>query len=194
MMIDPEGFYECEIRGKDREGILRVICRLKREMAKLKRTMEHPEYGNAPILQPSEATRLWCTRLYLERAKEALEEAGFRPTQATISRGIKELRVVKELTSLGSYRYTTGNNEIEGTFSTRLNTIFKECVISFDYAQNIIVVRTLPGLASAAASAIDGMNIQAVVGSLAGDDTVMIVMRDTNSAALFCGEMKSLLG
>ena len=129
-----------------------------------------------------------------EQLQQLLIEAGFHTTQATISRDIKELRVVKELTSLGSYRYTTGNNEMEGTFSARLNTIFKECVIGFDYAQNIIVVRTLPGLASAAASAIDSMNIHAVVGSLAGDDTVMIVMRDTNSAAVFCGEMKSLLG
>ena len=129
-----------------------------------------------------------------EQLLAMLEGEGFHTTQATISRDIKELRIVKELTSLGNYRYTTGDNELEGTFSTRLNTIFKECVISFDYAQNIIVVRTLPGLASAAASAIDGMNIHAVVGSLAGDDTVMIVMRDTNSAAVFCGEMKSLLG
>ena len=129
-----------------------------------------------------------------EQLLAMLEGEGFHTTQATISRDIKELRIVKELTSLGNYRYTTGNNELEGTFSTRLNTIFKECVISFDYAQNIIVVRTLPGLASAAASAIDGMNIHAVVGSLAGDDTVMIVMRDANSAAVFCGEMKSLLG
>ncbi len=86
MMISPEGFYECEIRGKDSEGILRVIGRLKREMAKLKRTMEHPEYGNAPILHPSEATRLWCTRLYLERAKEALAETGrpYEPTSAEL--------------------------------------------------------------------------------------------------------------
>ena len=129
-----------------------------------------------------------------EQLLSLLEAEGFRTTQATISRDIKELRIVKELTSLGNYRYITGNNEMEGTFSARLNTIFKECVIGFDYAQNIIVVRTLPGLASAAASAIDGMNIHAVVGSLAGDDTVMIVMRDNNSAAVFCGEMKSLLG
>jgi transcriptional regulator of arginine metabolism len=129
-----------------------------------------------------------------EQLLALLQEEGFHTTQATISRDIKELRIVKELTSLGNYRYTTGNNEIEGTFSARLNTIFKECVIGFDYAQNIIVVKTLPGLASAAASAIDGMNIHAVVGSLAGDDTVMIVMRDNNSAAVFCGEMKSLLG
>ena len=122
-----------------------------------------------------------------------LQNAGFNSTQATISRDIKELRIVKELTSLGTYRYTAYSNELSGTFSTRLNTIFRECVVNFDYAQNIIVIRTLPGLANAAASAIDSMNMSSVVGSLAGDDTVMIVMRDMNAAASFCGEIKSLL-
>ena len=129
-----------------------------------------------------------------EQLLALLQEEGFRGTQATISRDIKELRIVKELTSLGTYRYTASNNEVGGSFSTRLNTIFRECVTGFDYAQNIIVVRTLPGLASAAGSAIDSMNMSMVVGSLAGDDTVMIVMRDNNSAAAFCGEIKNLLG
>lgn len=129
-----------------------------------------------------------------ERLLAALQAEGFRGTQATISRDIKELRIVKELTSLGTYRYTTSNNDFGGSFSARLNTIFRECVISFDYAQNIIIIRTLPGLASAAGSAIDAMNLSTVVGSLAGDDTVMIVMRDTNAAATFCGEIKHLLG
>ena len=78
-------------------------------------------------------------------------------------------------------------------FSTKLNTIFRECVISFDYAQNIIVIKTLPGLASAAGSAIDSMNLSVILGTLAGDDTVMVVMRDTNAAAAFCGEIKSLI-
>ena len=128
-----------------------------------------------------------------EQLLAALQEAGFRGTQATISRDIKELRIVKELTSLGTYRYATSSNELSGTFSTRLNAIFRECVVSFDYAQNIIVIRTLPGLASAAASAIDAMNMSAVVGSLAGDDTVMVVMRDVNTAATFCSEIRSLL-
>ena len=82
---------------------------------------------------------------------------------------------------------------MSGSFSSRLNTIFRECVVSFDYAQNIIVIRTLPGLASAAGSAIDAMNLNTVVGSLAGDDTVMVIMRDTNAAASFCGEIKNLL-
>ncbi|MBQ5608592.1 MAG: arginine repressor [Oscillospiraceae bacterium] len=128
-----------------------------------------------------------------EQLLAALQDAGFHGTQATISRDIKELRIVKELTSLGTYRYTTSSNELSGTFSTRMNTIFRECVVNFDYAQNIIIIRTLPGLASAAASAIDAMNMSAVVGTLAGDDTVMVVMRDMNAAASFCGEIKSLL-
>ena len=128
-----------------------------------------------------------------EQLLAALQQAGFRGTQATISRDIKELRIVKELSNLGTYRYTAPSSEMDGTFSSRLNTIFRECVVSFDYAQNIIVIRTLPGLASAAGSALDSMNISSVVGTLAGDDTVMVVMRDNNSAAALCGEIKQLL-
>ena len=128
-----------------------------------------------------------------EQLLTALQEAGFSSTQATISRDIKELRIVKELTTFGTYRYTTATKEMAGTFSSRLNTIFRECVTGFDYAQNIIVIHTLPGLASAAASALDSMNMSVVLGTLAGDDTVMVVMRDTNSAAAFCGEIRSLM-
>ena len=128
-----------------------------------------------------------------EQLLEKLQEAGFTSTQATISRDIKELRIVKELTSFGTYRYTTGVKEVPSSFSGRLNTIFRECVTDFDYAQNIIVIHTLPGLANAAASALDSMNMSVILGTLAGDDTVMVVMRDTNSAAAFCGEIKSLM-
>ena len=127
-----------------------------------------------------------------ERLLQELEDAGFHSTQATISRDIKDLRIVKERTSLGTYRYTTSTKEVPATFSSRLNTIFRECVTRYDYAQNIVVIHTLPGLAAAAASAIDAMNMSVVVGTLAGDDTVMVVMRDNNSAAQFCGEISSL--
>ena len=122
-----------------------------------------------------------------------LNEAGYLATQATISRDIKELRIVKELTNMGTYRYSAAVSEIDSSFTNRLNAIFKECVVNFDYAQNIIVIRTLPGLASAAGSAIDAMNMSSIVGTLAGDDTVMVVMRDNHAAALFCGEIKSLI-
>ena len=127
-----------------------------------------------------------------EQLLAELQAEGFRGTQATISRDIKELRIVKELTSLGTYRYTISTSDLGSSFSVRLNTIFRECVISFDYAQNIIVVRTLPGLASAAGSAIDAMNLNSIVGTLAGDDTVMVVMRDNNAAASVCGEIANL--
>jgi len=128
-----------------------------------------------------------------EQLLHELQAAGFRSTQATISRDIKELRVVKELTALGTYRYAVAAKEMPTTFSSRINTIFRECVTRFDYAQNIVVIHTLPGLASAAGSAIDAMNMSVVVGTLAGDDTVMVVMRDTNAAAVFCGEIAALI-
>lgn len=128
-----------------------------------------------------------------EQLLEELASAGFRSTQATISRDIKELRIVKELTSLGTYRYTTSSSELNGSFSSRLNTIFRECIIGYDYAQNMVVIHTMPGLASAAASAIDAMTMSVILGTLAGDDTVFVVMKDTNAAAAFCGEIKMLL-
>ena len=129
-----------------------------------------------------------------EQLLSLLREAGFSGTQATISRDIKELRIVKELTAMGTYRYTAAAKEVPGTFSARLNTIFRESVTNFDYAQNLVVIHTLPGLASAAASAVDAMHLSVVLGTLAGDDTVMVVMRDTNAAAAFCGEIKGLMG
>ena len=88
-----------------------------------------------------------------EQLLAELQAAGFHSTQATISRDIKELRIIKELTSFGTYRYCISANEVSSTFSGKLNAIFRECITSFDYAQNILVIHTLPGLASAAASA-----------------------------------------
>ena len=128
-----------------------------------------------------------------EQLLAALQDAGFHSTQATISRDIKELRIVKELTSFGTYRYTAATSEVSGTFSSKLNTIFRQCITRYDYAMNMVVIHTLPGLASAAASAVDAMNMSVVVGTLAGDDTVFIVMRDMNAAAAFCGEIQHLL-
>ena len=128
-----------------------------------------------------------------EQLLEELRDAGFRTTQATISRDIKEMRIVKEMAENGGYRYAVSNADPVATFSGRLRTIFKECVLGYDYAQNIIVVRTMPGLASAAASAIDALNWSSVVGTLAGDDTLFIVMRENNAAAALCGEIKNLL-
>ena len=127
-----------------------------------------------------------------EQLLEELQAAGFYSTQATISRDIKELRIVKELSKFGTYRYTSSAKEMSGSFSNRLNAIFKECVTGYDFAQNLVVVHTSPGLAAAAASAVDAMKMGFVVGSIGGDDTVLIVMRDTNAAAAFCSELKEI--
>ena len=128
-----------------------------------------------------------------EQLLQELQEAGFSCTQATISRDIKELKIVKEMTNFGTYRYSITEKELGNPFSDRLNTIFRECVTSFDYAQNIVVIHTLPGLANAAASALDAMKAEYILGTLAGDDTVVAILRDSNSAAVFCGEIKALI-
>lgn len=128
-----------------------------------------------------------------EQLLRELEAAGFHSTQATISRDIKELRILKDLTAMGTYRYSIGTKETSNAFSSKLNTIFRESVISYDYAQNIVVIKTLPSLASAAGRAIDAMQMSVVVGTLAGDDTLLIIMRDSQSAIGFCIEIKKLL-
>ena len=128
-----------------------------------------------------------------EQLLQELRSRGFSATQATISRDIKELRLVKELTGRGGYRYTLTERKSVGGADARLRNIFKEGVTSVDVAQNIVVVRTMPGLASAACSALDGMDISGMVGSLAGDDTGILIMRDNASAQQFSSEVHKLL-
>ncbi len=124
---------------------------------------------------------------------EELRARGYNTTQATISRDIKELRMVKELSKNGGYRYTMSERKPSTAVDTRLRTIFKEGVVSAEAAQNLVVVRTMPGLASAACSALDGMEIEGMVGSLAGDDTGVLIMRDNASAQQFIAEIHKLL-
>lgn len=128
-----------------------------------------------------------------EQLLEELKARGFTTTQATISRDIKELRLVKELTGSGGYRYALSERKTASTSDTRLRNIFKEGVVSVDVAQNIVVVRTMPGLASAACSALDNMEIEGMVGTLAGDDTGILIMRDNSQAQQFSSEVHKLL-
>ena len=122
-----------------------------------------------------------------------LRSRGVTSTQATISRDIKELHLIKELTNRGIYRYAVSRKKNGINYAGRLRTIFKEGVASFDRAQNIVVLKTMPGLASAACAAIDGMEIAGLVGSLAGDDTAILIMRDNEQAASFCDEIHKML-
>ena len=127
-----------------------------------------------------------------EQLLDELKARGFSATQATISRDIKELRLVKELSG-GGYRYASSERKGLADSDARLRNIFKEGVTSVDRAQNIVVVRTMPGLASAACSALDSMEIPGMVGSLAGDDTGVLIMRDNASAQQFSSEVHKLL-
>ena len=106
----------------------------------------------------------------------------------------KELRIIKELGPNGTYRYSTAPKQLEPTLTAKLNNIFKQSVIKCDHAQNIVVIKTMPGLASAACSAIDAMNLEMIVGTLAGDDTAFLLMRDTASAVSLCSDFKRQLG
>ena len=124
---------------------------------------------------------------------DELAKAGFVSTQATLSRDIKELQLIKELTSRGAYRYVASRKPETQNHSARLKMIFKESVTSYSCAQNIVVIKTLPGLAPAACSTIDSMGIGNLVGSIAGDDTGFLAMSDSGTAEQFCKEIESML-
>ena len=125
-----------------------------------------------------------------EQLLDELKKSGFQATQATISRDIKQLRIIKELGPNGTYRYVSSPKPVEHAFSAKLNMIFRQCVTSIDYAQNLIVIKTMPGLANAACSAIDKLELPEMLGTLAGDDTCVGIMRDNASAATFCAEIR----
>ncbi|MCD8145826.1 MAG: arginine repressor [Clostridiales bacterium] len=123
----------------------------------------------------------------------ALAERGLHCTQATISRDMKELHLVKEMAASGSYHYAVSLQNRQAGRADRLQNIFREGVTSFDCAQNLVVLKTMPGLANAAAAALDGMELPDMVGSLAGDDTVLLIMRTNQDAERFCGELRAMV-
>ena len=124
---------------------------------------------------------------------KALQESGYPVTQATVSRDIKQLHLYKELTPGGRYKYVFPRVHEIQNYSDRLSTIFKESITSFVSAQNIVVIKTLPGLAPAVCSALDGMNIRNLAGTLAGDDTAFLAMFDAGAAEELCREISSML-
>ena len=129
-----------------------------------------------------------------EQLLRLLAERGVKCTQATVSRDIKQLHLVKEPTGQGRYRYAVSVQKSKLNFAEKLRTIFRECVLSVEAAQNLVVLKTIEGMAQGAAFTLDNMGDTDIVGTLAGDDTAVVIMRDTNAAAAFCGEIKSLIG
>lgn len=144
---------------------------------------------------PPERTKFMKTRRHakiLELIKEYdidtqdellryLREGGFDVTQATVSRDIKELRLVKTLSRTGKYKYSTGNDSGKD-ISSKFHTLFSDAVISVEAAMNIVVIRSMTGMAQAVCAALDAAFSQNFVGTLAGEDTIFVVCRDEVSA------------
>ncbi|MDO4384181.1 MAG: arginine repressor [Eubacteriales bacterium] len=115
-----------------------------------------------------------------DQLQDLLNKEGFSVTQATISRDIKELQLVKALAANGKYKYTVGKYD-EQPISERFIKIFRETIISTSHAGNLIVVKTLSGCGNAAAEAIDCLELDHVVGSIAGDNTMLIIVDEEDN-------------
>lgn len=126
-----------------------------------------------------------------EELASSLKSAGYNVTQATVSRDIKELRLIKVLTKEGRYKYATIKQQ-ESVVSDRFMKLFKDSVLSIDCAGNLVIIKTLIGAASAAAAAIDALDLKDIVGSIAGDDTIFIAIRDQNNIETVMNTFKNM--
>ena len=124
------------------------------------------------------------THYHIETQDDLIERLlmeGFSVTQATVSRDIRELQLNKVMTGKGSYRYVAPKKE-EMVAGMKINAALVDSIINVDYAQNLVVVHTLPGLAQAVAAGIDNLNLAEVLGSVAGDDTILVTARNETAA------------
>ena len=121
-----------------------------------------------------------------------LREHGYDVTQATVSRDIRELKISKMTTGKGTYRYVLPK-QIESSGGMKFSAALIDSIVSVDYACNIVVLKTYPGLAQAVAVAIDSMNLHQVLGCVAGDDAIMAVARDEDAAAAIADRIHDLL-
>ena len=127
-----------------------------------------------------------------EALAEELKKHGFQVTQATVSRDVKELRLFKVMGDDGSYRYAVAERSEQG-LAERLRRVFAETVQSVDYACNQVVIKTLPGSAHAAAEMVDTMRWKEVVGTLAGDNTILVILRSIEVAPEVAERFKGMM-
>ncbi|MBR3148812.1 MAG: arginine repressor [Eubacterium sp.] len=127
-----------------------------------------------------------------EELQELLLDYGYEVTQATISRDIKELRLVKDLSSKGRYVYSTGKKNTNN-ITKRAGGIFNESIIKIDYALNTVVIKCFAGMANAACAAIDSMELEEVLGTIAGDDTIFILCTSEEKASKFTEKLRNML-
>lgn len=126
-----------------------------------------------------------------EDLAECLKKAGFRATQATISRDIRELKLIKVTTQGGPQKYVVLPDEDK--LNEKYFRVLKDGLISMDLAQNILVVKTVSGMAMAVAAAIDALDLNPVVGSIAGDDTIMVAVKTVEDAQIIMGQIKEII-
>lgn len=124
---------------------------------------------------------------------KSLRSKGFDVTQATVSRDIKALDLVKVTTNDGKYKYKQQDNIKSKKSEEKFRSVFSEVVIDVDYAQNISVLKCHVGMGNAACAALDIMEISDIVGTLAGDDTVFVLLRDEKKASEFCDKINKIL-
>jgi len=127
-----------------------------------------------------------------EELADKLRQRGIVVTQATVSRDIKELRLLKVLSSSGGYKYTTADQAEHG-ISERFVRMFVDSVISINYSGNIVVIRTLAGSANVAGEAIDSMRWPEILGTLSGDNTIMVVVRSESDAPLIVEKFHEII-
>ena len=131
-------------------------------------------------------------KMPIDRQEELMNQLrahGFDVTQATVSRDIRELRLVKASTGDGNYRYVASSAGQRVHTPNRFETIFRESVLRVDYAGHIVLVKCFTGMANAACEVFDAMVWQDVVGTLSGDDTFFILMRSEPAAHAICDEL-----
>ena len=113
-----------------------------------------------------------------------LKESGFNVTQATISRDIKELKLIKISTGNGNYKYATMDDNKDNIYVNKMMDLFKNSVLSIEQVKNFILVKTTSGAASGAAEFIDNCEFNGIAGTIAGDDTIFILTREDEYASL----------
>ena len=122
-----------------------------------------------------------------------LRDRGYDVTQATVSRDVKELRLLKTLGANGVYKYTVENTKNTG-YSGMFDALFQSAMTKVDYAGNICVIKCSPGLAGAACATIDSMNVHDIVGTIAGDDTIFMLCRTAEEARGVAEALNRMIG
>lgn len=128
-----------------------------------------------------------------DELQNRLIEAGFAVTQATVSRDIKELKLIKAARKDGRYRYTSTLQSTTGESMQRFLALCTQTAVSADYAGNITVIRCMSGTANALCVCLDAMSEFEVVGTIAGDDTIFVLFRDAEQAHAFCDKIHEII-